>query len=264
MATVTGPLHSDAASGQFAKGLVYQRGKRKSVVKTYSKPGDASPITPSASHEAVILKTKLLAKLWPFLSDLEKATWEPMAASLRISPFNAFTKVNHRRWSNLDYLRRCPSSFLDYSVYRGASYDPNLDDWDFSFFGSGSISTSGTDVVINQPENLTIAEIIFESDLDGQLDFSGCPYLTDIYLPSSLMSRLPIITGLAVLSMFNCNGGSFSSTSDVDNFFITLAASTQVLEGVVILYSGTTAKPSAASAASRELLTSMGWTLLTN
>lgn len=94
MATVTGPLHSDAARGQFAKQLIFQRRHGRTVVKKY-----AAPVEPNTADQlAVQAETKLLAQLWETLTPQQQLTWLELAYDRGYSPANAHFVENWKRY----------------------------------------------------------------------------------------------------------------------------------------------------------------------
>jgi hypothetical protein len=96
MAVVTGPLHSQSASGQLGKTLIYQPSRGQNVVRAYGKPNwTANP--PTADQLAVQAFTKLLMEHWLWVGTEDKASWQELAESREISPVNAYCIENWRR-----------------------------------------------------------------------------------------------------------------------------------------------------------------------
>lgn len=94
MATVTGPLHSDTARGQFAQQIIYQRRHGRTVAKRY-----AAPVEPNTADQlAVQAATKTIAQLWPTLSQADQLSWLPMAIEHGYSPQNAHFVTNWKRY----------------------------------------------------------------------------------------------------------------------------------------------------------------------
>jgi len=98
MARVTGPLHSDSASGRFAGSLVFASWKGRPYVRQLVTPENPK----SARQTGVRVMMKWLAQLWTSLSAPNKATWETLAESADISTFNAYVGHNLGRWQSND------------------------------------------------------------------------------------------------------------------------------------------------------------------
>lgn len=96
MARTTGPLMSFDASGSLAGAITFSKWKGRNYVRQL--------VTPANPQSALQVSTRaimgFLAQAWtPDLSGANKATWDGLAASSAISPFNAFTRENLRRWT---------------------------------------------------------------------------------------------------------------------------------------------------------------------
>lgn len=96
MARVTGPLHSDTASGSFAGSMVYSRWKGRAYVRELVIPTNPK----SAKQLGVRAMMQFLSKLWTSLSAPEKASWLEDATAKSISAFNEFISANLLRWQN--------------------------------------------------------------------------------------------------------------------------------------------------------------------
>jgi hypothetical protein len=93
MATVTGPLHSDQARGQFAKQIIFQQRGGHSVAKRY-----AAPVEPNSdAQQQVKAWTKEIMQTWPTLTTEQQASWFLLALERNIEPINAFQQENYRR-----------------------------------------------------------------------------------------------------------------------------------------------------------------------
>jgi len=96
MATVKGPLHSTAASGQFGKAMIFQGYRNRHYVKRYAFPNLKShPATPA--QLAIQAQTKTLMQHWPDIAPADQATWDALAIPARIERVNAYLKENYRR-----------------------------------------------------------------------------------------------------------------------------------------------------------------------
>lgn len=99
MALVTGPLHSDSASGKFAGSLVYATWKGRPYVRQLVVPTNPK----SALQSGIRAMLGWLANAWASLLDAtDRLSWDTEAESLQISAFNAFMKSNMARWDDSD------------------------------------------------------------------------------------------------------------------------------------------------------------------
>lgn len=100
MARVTGPLHSNTASGQLAKTLIFQTYRGRSYAKKYAVPGNTPGFdkpNQSPAQLAVQALTKSLMQHWPEISTEDQATWDALAIPQRIERVNAYLKYNYAR-----------------------------------------------------------------------------------------------------------------------------------------------------------------------
>lgn len=98
MARTTGPLMSIAASGSYAKTLVFASWKGRSYVRER-----VIPLNPKTSKQTgVRAMMSFLAKQWATLIAGEKANYVVAAAQKSISPFNEFLSCNLAAWKNSD------------------------------------------------------------------------------------------------------------------------------------------------------------------
>ncbi len=94
MALITGPLHSDDASGRFAGSLVFAKWKGRNYVRQLVTPANPR----SAAQTGVRSMMAWLAQWWSTFTPTMKATWDTLAASKEISSFNAYVGENLDRW----------------------------------------------------------------------------------------------------------------------------------------------------------------------
>jgi len=94
MALVTGPLHSDDASGRFAGSVVFSGWKGRNYCRQLVTPENPK----SAKQTGVRVMMKWLAQIWASISAPDQATWDDLAASREISAFNAMVGENLDRW----------------------------------------------------------------------------------------------------------------------------------------------------------------------
>jgi hypothetical protein len=94
MALVSGPLHSDAASGKFAGSLVYSNWKGRQYVRQLVMPGNPK----SAKQTGVRALMAFLAATWKAKTLPKWTGWTAAAVARSISTFNAYTSENLARW----------------------------------------------------------------------------------------------------------------------------------------------------------------------
>lgn len=94
MARVSGPLHSDAASGKFAGSLVYSSWKGRPYARQLVQPGNPK----SAKQTGVRAMMAFLAATWKAKSLPKWTGWAPAATARGISTFNAYVSENLARW----------------------------------------------------------------------------------------------------------------------------------------------------------------------
>lgn len=90
MATVSGPLHSDSASGSVIKQLTFQKSRRGHIVRGYNKPGSLQPFAPSAAQLALRAQTKAIMQEWAVLTTEQQSTssaWPRAGASFNAMSF---------------------------------------------------------------------------------------------------------------------------------------------------------------------------------
>lgn len=99
MATTKGPLLSLDASGTVAGTMVFSKWKGRNYVRRHAIP--ANPKTqPQIANRTMMA---FLAQSWSDLSAPEQASWEALAASQSISPFDAYVQVNLRAWTQFQF-----------------------------------------------------------------------------------------------------------------------------------------------------------------
>lgn len=98
MVKVTGPMMSIDASGTLAKTLVFGKWKGRNVVRSHAIP--ANPKT--AGQVSTRAMMKFLSQSWTNLTTAQKATFDELAATYAISPFNAYVRENMNRWTQFE------------------------------------------------------------------------------------------------------------------------------------------------------------------
>jgi len=86
MARITGPIHSDKATGSVAKTVVFQR--RPSGYAAYGHRKPKEPGTPD--QQAIWERMKNCSKTWGILSAGQRAGYAPEAKWQRLAPFHAY------------------------------------------------------------------------------------------------------------------------------------------------------------------------------
>jgi len=96
MARVTGPLHSDTASGTFAKSLTYSKWKGRPYVREC-----VTPLNPKAAKQlGVRSMMRFLATAWAAIKVASAPSWHDDAVARSISDFNQYVSQNLLRWQN--------------------------------------------------------------------------------------------------------------------------------------------------------------------
>lgn len=96
MVRVNAPALSLEASGKLGGAVVFARWKGRPYARVLVVPANPR----SGGQVGMRAMLKWLSTQWAGLASGVKSTWETMAKSLVISPFNAYTHVNQARWRN--------------------------------------------------------------------------------------------------------------------------------------------------------------------
>lgn len=96
MAIVKGPAMSLDASGQLGGAIVFSKWKGRNYVRSLVTPANPR----SGAQTGFRQSMKFLSQAWAALSDAEKATWITRAGDMIVSPFNAYTSYDQKRWRN--------------------------------------------------------------------------------------------------------------------------------------------------------------------
>jgi hypothetical protein len=94
MARTTGPLMSVDASGKFGGAMVFSKWKGRNYVRQLVIPKNPK----SAKQTGVRAMMKFIADRWFYLTSGNHDTWNDLAESKQISPFNAYVGENLFRW----------------------------------------------------------------------------------------------------------------------------------------------------------------------
>jgi len=106
MARVTGPLHSDGASGKLAGALVYSHWKgNRQYVRTL-----VTPLNPHAAKQVgVRAMMGYVAHLWASIKAASAASWKTLADATSISEFNAFVARALDDWQEFLFPVHAPT-----------------------------------------------------------------------------------------------------------------------------------------------------------
>lgn len=96
MVKVNGPMFSLAASGTLADTITFAVNKGRAYVRERVIPSNPK----SGAQTGRRAMMAFLSQNWAALSPSEKATWQTLADASVISPFNAYTQHNLKRWHN--------------------------------------------------------------------------------------------------------------------------------------------------------------------
>ena len=94
MARVTGPLFSMDASGTIGKTVTFSKWKGRNYTRQRVIPSNPR----SAAQTGPRSMFKYLTQIWASIGVVAQATWDTLAESNQISPFNAFVGSNLQRF----------------------------------------------------------------------------------------------------------------------------------------------------------------------
>ena len=94
MPRVSGPLFSLDASGALDDTIVYSKWKGRPYVRKWASPSNPK----SPGQLGIRAMFRALSKAWDALTAPEQASYEELAESLNVSPFNVFMKFNMELW----------------------------------------------------------------------------------------------------------------------------------------------------------------------
>lgn len=90
------PLFGFDASGKIGGALVFSKWKGRPYVRRLVIPKNPK----SAKQVSVRSMLTFLSQQWKNISTVDQDTWITLADQLIVSPFNAYMKVNQKRWGN--------------------------------------------------------------------------------------------------------------------------------------------------------------------
>lgn len=93
---VNGPGFSLSASGPLGGAITASSWKGRAYFRTIVKPANPK----SALQTSMRAMFSFLSQQWQNNSTAEQATWDAAAATLVVSPFNAYVRLGQRRWRN--------------------------------------------------------------------------------------------------------------------------------------------------------------------
>lgn len=83
------------ASGSVAGTLTFAKWKGRPYVRQLVTPSNPKSVAQYYNRAMMAF----LSQAWANLTPLKQATWDALAKQLAISPFNAFTSLNRKRWT---------------------------------------------------------------------------------------------------------------------------------------------------------------------
>jgi len=83
MVRITGPLHSDGASKQLGKTLIFKTKAGRSFLTNYKKPGGVKKFTPSTTQLIMRDYMKDARDAWAGLPDSDKTAWRDFVTPRR-------------------------------------------------------------------------------------------------------------------------------------------------------------------------------------
>lgn len=98
MVKVNAPALSLGASGKLGNALVFAQWKGRAYVRELVQPSNPK----SAGQTGIRAAMTFLSQYWATLSTADQATWEDLADSTVISPFNAYCSYNLKRWRSFE------------------------------------------------------------------------------------------------------------------------------------------------------------------
>jgi len=98
MAQVTGPLLSFDASGSVGGAITFAKWKGRPYVRQLVIPSNPK----SDGQVAQRAMQKFLSQAWASIGDSNQATFEAIAAQNAYSPFNGYTSLNLKRWTDFN------------------------------------------------------------------------------------------------------------------------------------------------------------------
>ena len=95
MVKITGPLHSDHASKQLGKNIIFKTYGNRHFVTNYNKPASVKPFTPSPNQYNQRMLYNLIIARWQTLTDNQKAVYndEAREKGLKMSGWNRFYQL---------------------------------------------------------------------------------------------------------------------------------------------------------------------------
>jgi hypothetical protein len=213
MATVSGPLHSDSASGSVFKQLTFQKSRRGHIVRGYNMPGSLQPFAPSASQLALRAQTKAIMQEWAVLTTEQKSTWNALAESRGILACNVFLQENTKRLAaDLEITPVWPAvaplpPAIQFLGTEGSP--PALSVFTATFSGAGELSVVGEDFFATS--NLLTLSVSAPSGITGIFFLDGFTQLTSFSVLSTPLANTPVLGSLASLSYLQLSGCGLSS-----------------------------------------------------
>jgi hypothetical protein len=237
MVKLTGPCHSDQASGTLAGQLTYRQTKRGAIAQAYSQPGTVNKRTPSDKQIAIRERTKTLMQTWKNLPAAQQATWATLAAARNLAPVNVYLQENYKRQNaGLDPTNVWPPNDeppAAVKIYSGGTITPDLTSWQATFAAAGALTLLGNEVWASG--DLQTVEIDDPQTYDGQLEFSNLPDLTYFNHngpnagPPVILHNLPALTEIWIFSQSQTTLPDMADLPSLANFHMLDTALTTAL-----------------------------------
>ena len=96
MVKVFGPMLSLDATGTLGDAITFSKWKGRHYVRERIIPANPR----SGLQTGFRAMFKFIAQNWAALASIDKGSYDDLADSMAISPFNAFVRANQRRWRN--------------------------------------------------------------------------------------------------------------------------------------------------------------------
>lgn len=283
MVRLKGPLHSDQASGTFARTLTFAKNKSRKYARLRVTPHDPK----SAGQLTCRSNLSQIGTAWKALSPSDAATWTAPANALMLPPYSFFSQINLRR---LTEGKTIATAYPPVDTVPGpigiyfSPTTPNTAAWLTTWTDSGTI-TAADEVITADPIAglLTITLDYDDTVATTSLTLTGCTNLTNLIapysrfgsapdvsglaalvmlsLPGSLIGALPILSGNTALGYIEIDNAIDITAGMLDDFLIALAAGTAAFGGYLSAMGPAMPAPTGASEAARTTLSNLGWNL---
>lgn len=203
MVKLTAPLFSLGASGTIGKAVTYSNWKGRAFARQRVIPNNPK----SGGQVGARAMWAFITQNWDALTSAEKATWEARAAQTIISPFNAYTSYNAKRFATFNAPSQedpaaeanTPGTILTFTATGGVRevvLDIELsvaaDNWGIAVFRSTTtgFTPSITNVVFARLLDSTTAIQIVDTPLDPDTYYYDAKCFTDDGLYGALKGEI--------------------------------------------------------------------------